>query len=268
MKEFVVHNVDFIQLTVNPGDARVYFPTSTHLQGKKILSMEFLANDAIGPGSVYGLDLSNRFPIIYSSSIYVTLYDIDGNLIVDSLFFGYLTTSFGAEFPVIDLVIDWERSFITVSDPVQQTSVIFFSVYLGEKNSVNPVQRNLYNLPISISPDQLEYSLYRKVQALEGRKITGVYYLENRGNGIPDKALYQEFGYLYLVPKDKSRYINYIPLQFISGLNFTSIYNNYRSVSLQQKFIEPVEIDFNRSKILIRSTCTDIRTLNLSFYYE
>lgn len=86
--------------------------------------------------------------------------------------------------------------------------------------------------------------------------------------GKPDQVFETINGYLYLVPKDKTRYINYIPLQFIDGMSFTSIYENYTPISLQRKFIDPVEIDFNRSKILIRSTDETIQTLNLSFYYE
>ena len=86
--------------------------------------------------------------------------------------------------------------------------------------------------------------------------------------GKPDRVFGTINGYLYLVPKDKTRYINYIPLQFIDGMFFTSIYENYTPISLQRKFIDPVEIDFNRSKILIRSTDETIQTLNLSFYYE
>ena len=42
MREYVIQNVDFIQLTVNPGEDRVYFPVSTHLQGKKVLYLEVL----------------------------------------------------------------------------------------------------------------------------------------------------------------------------------------------------------------------------------
>ena len=227
MREYVIQNVDFIQLTVNPGENRVYFPVSTHLQGKKVLYLEVLNPDK-------GLDLSGRYPILSLDSLFVTLYDTSGN---------------------------------SVPVSVQQTSVLFFSVYIGEDNLPAPSQKNLYNLTFHVA-GIMEISLFRKVQALKDEKITGVYAMVGSTTGKPDQVFGTINGYLYLVPKDKTRYINYIPLQFIDGMSFTSIYENYTPISLQRKFIDPVEIDFNRSKILIRSTDETIQTLNLSFYYE
>jgi len=260
MREYVIQNVDFIQLTVNPGEDRVYFPVSTHLQGKKVLYLEVLNPDK-------GLDLSGRYPILSLDSLFVTLYDTSGNLIVDTLFINYFSTYTGNDLPRIDSEIDWERSFISVPVSVQQTSVLFFSVYIGEDNLPAPSQKNLYNLTFHVA-GIMEISLFRKVQALKDEKITGVYAMVGSTTGKPDRVFGTINGYLYLVPKDKTRYINYIPLQFIDGMSFTSIYENYTPISLQRKFIDPVEIDFNRSKILIRSTDETIQTLNLSFYYE
>ena len=260
MREYVIQNVDFIQLTVNPGEDRVYFPVSTHLQGKKVLYLEVLNPDK-------GLDLSGRYPILSLDSLFVTLYDTSGNLIVDTLFINYFSTYTGNDLPRIDSEIDWERSFISVPVSVQQTSVLFFSVYIGEDNLPAPSQKNLYNLTFLVA-GIMEISLFRKVQALKDEKITGVYAMVGSTTGKPDRVFGTINGYLYLVPKDKTRYINYIPLQFIDGMFFTSIYENYTPISLQRKFIDPVEIDFNRSKILIRSTDETIHTLNLSFYYE
>ena len=74
MREYVIQNVDFIQLTVNPGENRVYFPVSTHLQGKKILWLE---SYYVASGVTY--DLAGRYPLLMSTGIYVTLYDMDGN---------------------------------------------------------------------------------------------------------------------------------------------------------------------------------------------
>lgn len=261
MREYVIQNVDFIQLTVNPGEDRVYFPVSTHLQGKKVLYLEVLNPDK-------GLDLSGRYPILSPDSLFVTLYDTSGNLIIDTLFINYFSTLTGNDFPRIDSEIDWERSFISVPVSVKQTSVLFFSVYIGSENLPVPSQKNLYNLTFPSVAGTMEISLFRKVQALKGKKITGVYAMVGSTAGKPDQLFGFINGYLYLVPKDKTRYINYIPLQFIYGMSFTSIYENYTPISLQRKFIDPVEIDFNRSKILIRSTDETIQTLNLSFYYE
>lgn len=261
MREYVIQNVDFIQLTVNPGEDRVYFPVSTHLQGKKVLYLEVLNPDK-------GLDLSGRYPILSLDSLFVTLYDTSGNLIIDTLFINYFSTLTGNDLPRIDSEIDWERSFISVPVSVKQTSVLFFSVYIGSENLPVPSQKNLYNLTLPSVSGTMEISLFRKVQALKEEKITGVYAMVGSPTGKPDQLFGFINGYLYLVPKDKTRYINYIPLQFIYGMSFTSIYENYTPISLQRKFIDPVEIDFNRSKILIRSTDETIQTLNLSFYYE
>ena len=129
MREYVIQNVDFIQLTVNPGEDRVYFPVSTHLQGKKVLYLEVLNPDK-------GLDLSGRYPILSPDSLFVTLYDTSGNLIIDTLFINYFSTLTGNDLPRIDSEIDWERSFISVPVSVKQTSVLFFSVYIGSENLI------------------------------------------------------------------------------------------------------------------------------------
>lgn len=129
MREYVIQNVDFIQLTVNPGENRVYFPVSTHLQGKKILWLE---SYYVASGVTY--DLAGRYPLLMSTGIYVTLYDMDGNLIVDSLTIDYFNSFSGNNLPRIDAVIDWERSFLSIQTEVPTESVVFFSVYIGSEN--------------------------------------------------------------------------------------------------------------------------------------
>ena len=75
MREFVIHNVDFIQIPVNPGDDKVYFPVSSHLEGKKILSIEYFSDEK-------GLDITGNFHLVKLDSSFVTLYDKEGNLVI------------------------------------------------------------------------------------------------------------------------------------------------------------------------------------------
>ena len=110
-----------------------------------------------------------------------------------------------------------------------------------------------------------DITLYRKVQALEGKRITGIYVSSDDTSDIFNYPNFIESGYLYFVPKDKSRFLNCVPITFFSGLEGVL---EAGTLSLRRKFIAPVEIDFNRSKIYIRSTDSRVRNLNLAFCYE
>ncbi len=262
MREFVIHNVDFIQVQVKPGDDKVYFPVSSHLEGKNILSIEYYSGSN-------GLDITGNFPISTLSSSFVTLYDKDGNLVTNSLYIANFTSSFGNKI-IINREIDWERSFISISDIILNPEIIFFVVYIGERNLGVPSQRNFYNLSLPVSSPTTDISLFRKVQSLEGKKITGIYALSQTSEGtIPPKIAAPICGYLYLVPKKGNRFINYMPIQLLSGIALSPTYGNlFNAVSFQMIFLEPTEINFNKSKILVRSTDDSIKTINLSFYYE
>ena len=260
MREYVIQNVDSIQLLVNPGDERVYFPVSTHLHGKKIL---YLESYYVFSSVTY--DLTGRYPLLSSSGIYVTLYDMEGNLIVDSLTINYFNSFAGNDLPKINREIDWERSFLTIRGDIPVKSVIYFSVYIGTEGLPSSLQKNVYNLPVTISSPFEDISLYRRAQALEGKKINGLYISSLLPGDKQDYPSYEESGYIYLVPKDKSRFLNGIPLSFLSGVEAIMAFG---PVSLRRKFIDPVEIDFNRSFIYIRSTNRSTRNLNLTFTYE
>ena len=262
MREFVIHNVDFIQIPVKPGDDKVYFPVSSHLDGKNILSIEYY------PGN-YGLDITGNFPLTVLQSSFVTLYDKEGNLIANSLYISNFTSPCGNKI-VINREIDWERSFISISDVILNPGIIFFVVYIGEVNLKIPSQRNFYNLSLPISSPISDISLFRKVQALEGKKITGIYALSQTSTGtIPPTIMSPICGYLYLVPKHENRFINYIPIQLLSGIYVSPTFENlFNAVSFQMTYIEPTEINFDKSKLLIRSTDDSIKNINLSFYYE
>lgn len=262
MREFVIHNVDFIQIPVNPGDDKVYFPVSSHLEGKKILSIEYF------PGTK-GLDITGNFPLTQLHSSFVTLYDKEGNLVANYLYLSNFTSLSGNKI-IIDREIDWERSFVSISDSIANSEILFFAVYIGDESLPIPSQRNFYNLSLPVSSPISEISLFRKVQALKGKKITGIYALSQNSTGtIPPTIAYPICSYLYLVPQEADRFINYIPIQLLSGIALFSTNGiPYNAVSFQTTFLEPTEINFDKSKILVRSTDNSIKTINLSFYYE
>lgn len=262
MREFVIHNVDFIQIPVNPGDDKVYFPVSSHLEGKKILSIEYFSDEN-------GLDITGNFPLAKLDSSFVTLYDKEGNLVANSLYLANFTSISGNNI-IINREIDWERSFISISDPIANSEILFFAVYIGDENLPIPAQRNFYNLSLPVSSPISEISLFRKVQALEGKKITGIYALSQKSTGtIPPTTMFPICGYLYLVPKHENRFINYIPIQLLSGIYVCPTLGVlFNAVSFQTTFLEPTEINFDKSKLLIRSTDDSIKNINLSFYYE
>lgn len=262
MREFVIHNVDFIQIPVNPGDDKVYFPVSSHLEGKKILSIEYF------PGNE-GLDITGNFPLTQLDSSFVTLYDKEGNLVANSLYLANFTSLSGNKI-IIDREIDWERSFVSISDSIANSEILFFAVYIGDESLPIPSQRNFYNLSLPVSSPISEISLFRKVQALKDKKITGIYALSQISTGtIPPTIAYPICSYLYLVPQEADRFINYIPIQLLSGIALSPTNGiPYNAVSFQTTFLEPTEINFDKSKILVRSTNNSIKTINLSFYYE
>ena len=259
MREYVVQNVDFIQVQVNPGDSKVYFPVSSHLLGKTILFLE----SCFAPFATY--DLTGRYPVLATENLYVTLFDVNGNLIVDSLTISYFYPFSGNDLPKIDAVIDWERSFVSIQTEIAQTSVLYFSVYIGKYNLPVPQQNNVYNLSIPVNSAMMDISLYRKVQALSGKKITGIYASSENPSQEIIYPNFIESGYLYFVPKDSSRYLNWIPIPFFSGLESLM---QVGTIPLWRKFIDPVEINFDRSKIYIRSDNSESRILNLTFCYE
>lgn len=262
MREFVIHNVDFIQIPVNPGDDKVYFPVSSHLEGKKILSIEYFSDEK-------GLDITGNFHLVKLDSSFVTLYDKEGNLVANSLYLTNFTGISGNNI-IIDREIDWERSFISISDPIANSEILFFAVYIGDESLPIPAQRNFYNLSLPVSSPISEISLFRRVQALKGKKITGIYALSQTSTGtIPPKITYPICSYLYLVPQEADRFVNYIPIQLLSGIYVCPTLGIlFNAVSFQTTFLEPTEINFDKSKILVRSTDNSIKTINLSFYYE
>lgn len=259
MREYVIQNVDFIQVQVNPGDSKVYFPVSSHLLGKTILFLE----SCFAPFATY--DLTGRYPVLASENLYVTLFDVNGNLIVDSLTISYFNSFSGNDLPKIDAVIDWERSFVSIQTEIAQASVLYFSVYIGKYNLPVPQQNNVYNLSIPVNSAMMDISLYRKVQALSGKKITGIYASSENPSQEIIYPNFIESGYLYFVPNDSSRYLNWIPISFFSGLESLM---QIGTIPLWRKFIDPVEINFDRSKIYIRSDNSESRILNLTFCYE
>ncbi len=266
MKPLFIHNVDFIQLLMPVDEVITYFPVSTHLRGKKIHTLHFL----ISPG---GVDLSAKYEIVSPSSAFITLYDVDGNLIVDKFSIIYFTPVYRGNTPTIDRVIDWERSFIYWANRGDSagnkvTTCMYFSVFFGEGENQIPNMLNQYSIELPIISGISEISLYNQLQAIADKKITGVYY-------ACDFSIYMQHpeqpvnSFLYLVPKDQTnRYINYISM--ISLIN--RVYNiNGESGSTwfyQTVYLNPIYIDFNRSKILVRATKTASKSIKLTFYYE
>ena len=262
MKPLFIHNIDCIQLLSQPEDVISYFPVSTHLRGKKIHTMYL---------NLYqnGYDLSGKYLLAPSLDAFISLYDAEGNLFIDKFPLIYFNPTFSSQVPIIDREIDWERSFIYWNRPTdpsyQKTFCFFFSVFInGEKFPV-PSLKNRYTITIPVNSSLREFSFYNKMPALAGKKITAVYSSEKTDLVGGMNA------YLYLVPETPSdRYINYIPIAFLENGNTRPLSPNSPNPFgfLQNIFLDPVCIDFNRSKLFFRMSLFPSTSINLTFCYE
>ena len=134
---FNIDSCDFIQMIVN--DNRIYFPASSHLQGKNIHAI--MIND-----DVMGTDITGDYTLDDTDNTYITLYDISGKMIFDRLPLMMLSTS-RTNYFIIDRVIDWERSFIEKLGSIDYDNItaVFFSVFInGQNKSPKRPRKYLY----------------------------------------------------------------------------------------------------------------------------
>lgn len=240
---FNIYSCDFIQMIVN--DNRIYFPASSHLQGKNIHAI--MIND-----DVMGTDITGDYTLDDTDNTYITLYDISGKMIFDRLPLMMLSTS-RTNYFIIDRVIDWERSFIEKLGSIDYDNItaVFFSVFInGQSKSPQKDPENIYTLTYPVS-NTAETILFKNFHALNGKKISRI--TLNDADHVN--------GYLTLVPKDKKRYINNLPLSFF--------YTDW-SYNIDIRYINPVEIDWDRSYLLLRPTSESeyYNTLNINLHYE
>lgn len=238
---FSIDSCDFIQMVVN--DNRIYFPASSHLQGKNIHAI--MIND-----NSYGMDVTGNYQLSVVYNCYITLFDIYGDLIFDRMPLMQLTTSTMNQY-IIDKVVDWERSFIEKTDNYfpEGYSVLFFSIFINGKSKLPKKDpENIYTLtyPVSNNPDTI---LFKNFHALNGKKISR----------ITINSISKINGYLTLVPKDKKRYVNNLPLSFWGG-----------TANHLLRYINPIEVDFDRSYLLLRpASSPEINNnLDINFHYE
>ena len=240
---FNIDSCDFIQMIVN--DNRIYFPASSHLQGKNIHAI--MIND-----HVMGTDITGDYTLDDTDNTYITLYDISGKMIFDRLPLMMLSTS-RTNYFIIDRVIDWERSFIEKLGSIDYDNItaVFFSVFInGQSKAPKKDPENIYTLTYPVS-NTAETILFKNFHALNGKKISRI--TLNDADHVN--------GYLTLVPKDKKRYINNLPLSFF--------YTDW-SYNIDIRYINPVEIDWDRSYLLLRPTSESeyYNTLNIDLHYE
>lgn len=240
---FNIDSCDFIQMIVN--DNRIYFPASSHLQGKNIHAI--MIND-----DVMGTDITGDYTLDDTDNTYITLYDISGKMIFDRLPLMMLSTS-RTNYFIIDRVIDWERSFIEKLGSIDYDNItaVFFSVFInGQSKSPQKDPENIYTLTYPVS-NTAETILFKNFHALNGKKISRI--TLNDADHVN--------GYLTLVPKDKKRYINNLPLSFF--------YTDW-SYNIDIRYINPVEIDWDRSYLLLRPTSESeyYNILNINLHYE
>ncbi len=270
MRPLFIHNVDFIQLLLPLDEVITYFPASSHLKGKRIQTLHLLDN-------LGGKDLSGNFPLSYLYRAYISLYNVSGDLIIDNLPVAYFSGDYDGDTPVINDVIDWEKSFITFynrSDFQSSTTCMFFSVFMAGSEYPIPELSKQYTVELDVEPGTTEISLLNKANFLQDKKITAIYCCAefNSGGSVKRPIL----AYLYLTPRESGRYVNYIPLKSLLNVppvavtsgGFSSIEPLPKYYFLQNVFIHPSYIDFDKCKILIRQTIGSSQKIKLQLYYE
>ena len=201
---------------------------------------------------VMGTDITGDYTLDDTDNSYITLYDISGKMIFDRLPLMMLSTS-RTNYFIIDRVIDWERSFIEKLGFIDYDNItaVFFSVFInGQSKAPKKDPENIYTLTYPVS-NTAETILFKNFHALNGKKISR----------ITLNDAYHVNGYLTLVPKDKKRYINNLPLSF---------FYTHWSYNIDILYINPVEIDWDRSYLLLRPTSESeyYNTLNINLHYE
>lgn len=260
----ILDSVDFIQIPVT--DTRVYFPASSHLLGKNIQTITLNTE-------LDGTDITGNYQIFDPENCFITLFDIDGNLIFDKLPL-YMLSNENSEIYTINKEVDFERSYIDVNRGENPEAALFFNVFISEYDKQHKPQNNcriksvllfagayisgctineqekIYSLSFPVSNQPADIS-FKGMYALTGKKINRIT-LSNTNGKVN--------GYFLIVPKEGNRYINNLALNHLYGYNKDPL----------PRFIEPISIDFDRTYIYIRPTSEAEyeNQLTVNFYYE
>lgn len=230
-------SVDFIQLNIN-NQNRVYFPPMSKFRDREIYAIA--ANFSPLGTDITGVELADN------GDGYITLYDQNNNLIFDNVPLSQISDQV-VNLPEINRKIDFEKSFVTYPVPVGNTS-LFLSVFFKSDTKPAYESGNVCSLTFDITNQPQDFD-FQRFYKLNGKKLISIDVADEEHTSV----------YLYLVPRDKKRYINYVPLNFFNLQPLQS-----------RRYINPIDIDFDQSKLLVRPTSEDIEhnTIILNFYYN
>lgn len=259
MTPLVIESCDFVRIRLKAGQTTYFFKTAGALTGKKISAISI---------PTLGF-LSGSLAMIDPSRVYITLIDIDGNIIFNNSP-AILFSSASIEIIPIDRVIDWERSYIKVMEggSVSIDTLSFFAnVFTCPEGKPGIISGNekYYTLPIEFSADSVTHiPLRNKLNALEGRKIKGaVMYM------IPNLVS----GYISLYPYDRSRFIERLELSNLVVWAVPVFNSSILEIDMNRRcihtYFDPVEIDFDRSEIEIMPNIeSETTNAEITFIYE
>ncbi len=260
-------NCESIRIPLKTGQDTYFFRTAGALTSERIAAIT-IPHGANSPGS-----FPDGETVIDPSQVYISLVDIDGNVLYSNIP-GSQFSANSLNYPAIDRVIDWERSYIKVSGTPQylilDDTVFTCNVFTRSAASAKQPRLNYYAIDLPVVAGQTNHIEFtNRLQALRGRNIYGV--------ALPVYAFSQTqqnpyTGTISLYSTDESRFIDRAfldnfrmsDLSFVPDPEIRTILS-HRSLGM---FIEPTPIDFERSYMNVYIPETTLNLITIILIYE
>lgn len=260
MSPFVFDSCDFVQVPLKNGQTTYFFKTAGSLTGKKILSVSIPSLGFVTVGKA----------MIDPSQVYITLIDIEGNIIHNNTPAAVFSSGSLDVLP-INRIIDWERSYIKIMD-LYADSLASFSFFLNVYSAradypLKPSVKkdNYYSIRLDYAADRVNHiSFSNRLNALRNKKIKSVMIF-----GEPNIIS----GFITLYPYDRSRLIERWDISNLMIWNIPMSLSERINTEFDRRAIRsyftPTEIDFDRSSIEIIPRKDSTQTaIFITFIYE
>lgn len=228
----LINNIDFIRLyipqnTTQAGQEsyqRVYFPKNVVYRDAKVSNIFTLANNTT--------DGYTGNEINIPKNAYITLYNKNGEVIINNLDYSLFTYRY-ADCVDINDYIDWEQSYITVTDQVDTRYIYMYVVYSDSyvKDFINTQYINI-TIPAKATLSFNRLNLSTLVDSKNWGYLTGI--------DITDKLSESTFLWMTLYDK-KGRTININSEMLLTKDSYSNANNpllfNYLDIDYQQSEI-------------------------------
>lgn len=109
----LVNNIDVIRIPLNYNNI-YYFPKNNNINGKVINNIYCISKSTTDP--------HNGLKTFQPTNSYITLFDTDGNIVVNNVDLAYFVKD-NVTAININTIIDWEKSYINIQDGYNRVNV-------------------------------------------------------------------------------------------------------------------------------------------------